>query len=149
MEYRVELSRRAERDSEEAFLHIRQRAPLNTVRWRHGLEAKLRVLERMPEWFALAPENQDTSIEVRQLLYGRYRILYTVRGSTVFVRRGSRRNHPRIGESITVQFLFAIITRSVMATLKSRQLLIRRSLRAWARGGEDRCGAGGGRGGRW
>jgi len=34
----------------------------------------------------------------------------------------------RIGESITVQFLFAIITRSVMATLKSRQLLIRRSL---------------------
>ena len=36
----------------------------------------------------------------------------------------------RIGASITVQFLFAIITRSVMATLKSRQLLMCRSLAA-------------------
>jgi len=40
----------------------------------------------------------------------------------------SRESPLRIGESITVQFLLAIITRSVMATLKSRQLLIRRSL---------------------
>ena len=94
MRYRIELSRRAECDSEEAFLYIRERAPLNAVRWRHGLEAKLRVLERMPASFALAPENQDTTIEVRQLLYGRYRILYTIRGSTVFVltvRHGARR----------------------------------------------------------
>ena len=93
MKYRVELSRRAECDVEEAFLYIREQAPLNAVRWRHGLEAKLRVLERMPESFALAPENQHTVIEVRQLLYGRYRILYTVRGSTVFVltlRHGAR-----------------------------------------------------------
>lgn len=37
MQYRVELSRRAQCDSEEAFLYIRERAPLNAVRWRHGL----------------------------------------------------------------------------------------------------------------
>lgn len=93
MEYQVELSRRAESDIEEAFLYIQERAPRNAVLWRDGLEAKLRVLERMPESFALAPENQDTTIEVRQLLYGRYRILYTVRGLTVFVltvRHGAR-----------------------------------------------------------
>ena len=35
--------------------------------------------------------------------------------------------HLRMGASITVQFLFAIITRSVMATLRSRQLLMSRS----------------------
>ena len=66
---------------------------MNAVRWRHGLEAKLRVLERMPESFTLAPENQDASIEVRQLLYGRYRILYTMRAATAFVltvRHGAR-----------------------------------------------------------
>lgn len=37
--------------------------------------------------------NQDTKFEVRQLLYGRYRILYTLRGSVVFVltvRHGAR-----------------------------------------------------------
>lgn len=47
----------------------------------------------MPGSFELAPESQDATIEVRQLLYGRYRILYTVRGSTVFVltvRHGAR-----------------------------------------------------------
>jgi len=93
IEYQVELSRRAESDIEEAFLYIQQRAPLNATGWRHGLEAKLRVLERMPGSFELAPESQDATIEVRQLLYGRYRILYTVRGSTVFVltvRHGAR-----------------------------------------------------------
>ena len=93
MKYQIELSRRAECDVEEAFLYIRKRSPLNAVRWRQGLEAKLRVLERMPESFACAPENQDSVIEVRQLLYGRYRILYTLRDSLVFVltvRHGAR-----------------------------------------------------------
>jgi plasmid stabilization system protein ParE len=66
MDYRVELSRRAECDSEEAFLYIRKRAPLNAVRWWRGLEAKLRLLEQLPESFAFAPENQDTTIPVRQ-----------------------------------------------------------------------------------
>jgi plasmid stabilization system protein ParE len=93
MKYQVELSRRAECDVEEAFLYLQKRAPLNAVRWRQGLEAKLRLLDQMPESFAYAPENQDTKIGVRQLLYGRYRILYTVRGSVVFiltVRHGAR-----------------------------------------------------------
>lgn len=75
------------------FLYIQERAPLNAIGWRHGLEAKLRVLERMPGSFEPAPESQDATIEVRQLLYGRYRILYTVRGCTVFVltvRHGAR-----------------------------------------------------------
>ncbi len=93
MKYQIELSRRAECDVEEAFSYLRERAPLNAVRWRQRLEARLRVLERMPESFACAPENQDAEIEVRQLLYGRYRILYTLRGSVVFVltvRHGAR-----------------------------------------------------------
>jgi plasmid stabilization system protein ParE len=33
MAYRVEVSRRAERDIEEAFEYIHTRAPLNAIRW--------------------------------------------------------------------------------------------------------------------
>ena len=93
MAYRIELSRRAQQDVEEAFLHIQADAPGNARRWRHALERKLRVLERLPEAFGFAPENYDAKADVRQILFGRYRILYTVRESTVFVltvRHGAR-----------------------------------------------------------
>ncbi len=93
MGYQVELAERAENDIEEAFAFIRNRAPLNAVRWRRALEAKLDLLQRMPNAFALAPENQDWIGEVRQLLFGQYRILYTIVESTVYVltvRHGAR-----------------------------------------------------------
>jgi plasmid stabilization system protein ParE len=93
MAYRVEISRRAERDIEEAFGYISSRAPMNAVRWREGLQRRLRALQTSPEGFGFAPENDVAKADVRQLLYGRYRILYTVRGTTVFVitfRHGAR-----------------------------------------------------------
>jgi plasmid stabilization system protein ParE len=71
MKYQIELSRRAECDVEEAFLYLQERTPLNAARCRQRLEVRLRVLERMPESVACAPENHDTAIEVRQLLFGR------------------------------------------------------------------------------
>lgn len=93
MAYRVELSRRAERDIEEAFAYIHSRAPLNAIRWRKGLEKRLHALETNPEAFGFAPENKTARADVRQLLYGRYRILYTVCEKTVFLitfRHGAR-----------------------------------------------------------
>lgn len=93
MAYRVELARRAERDIEEAFEFIRSRAPLNALRWREGLQQRLRILETRPDAFGFAPENADSHNEVRQILFGVYRILYTIRGDVVFiiaVRHGAR-----------------------------------------------------------
>lgn len=93
MEYRIELSLRAERDIEEAFAYIHSDAPLNAVKWRRGLEAKLELLASMPTIFGAAPENRDSSKEVKQLVYGRYRILYSLEADVVFVlsiRHGAR-----------------------------------------------------------
>jgi plasmid stabilization system protein ParE len=93
MTYPIEISHRAARDIEEAFDYIRSRAPLNALRWRAGLERRLRVLETSPQAFGFAPENDDAKGDVRQMLYGRYRILYTIRAETVFVltvRHGAR-----------------------------------------------------------
>ena len=58
-----------------------------------GADWRNRVLQRSPEAFGFAPENDATNAEVRQLLYGTYRVLYTVRGQSVFilaVRHGAR-----------------------------------------------------------
>jgi len=42
-------------------------------------------LGSMPERFPLAPENDEFPIEVRQMLAGRYRILFTIKSKTVYV----------------------------------------------------------------
>ena len=86
-------ARRTERDIEEAFEYIRVQAPQNAVRWRQGLERRLRALQMAPGRCGFAPENEVAGAEVRQLLYGKYRILYTVREKTVFIitiRHGAR-----------------------------------------------------------
>jgi acetyltransferase-like isoleucine patch superfamily enzyme len=46
MAYRVETSRRAERDIEEAFEYIYSRSPINAIRWREGLERRLLSLQQ-------------------------------------------------------------------------------------------------------
>ena len=73
-EYKVELSLRAEADIEKAFDYILGDSPNNAVKWRHGLQKKLQILERMPESFGFAPENHDAKAEIRQLVYGQHRL---------------------------------------------------------------------------
>ena len=69
------------------------RAPENAWRWRRRLEQRLQVLITSPEAFGFAPEDTEAKAEIRQVLFGKYRILYTVRRQTVFiltVRHGAR-----------------------------------------------------------
>ncbi len=57
------------------------------------MERRLRALQNTPGGFGFAPENDVAEADVRQMLYGKYRILYTVREETVFiitVRHGAR-----------------------------------------------------------
>ena len=100
MAFTIDLSRRASCDIEGAFDYIRARAadifvpaPLNAVRWRKGLEDRIQSLKQNPEAFGFAPENKDAKVEIRQRLFGKYRILYTVRGDVIFIlaiRHGAR-----------------------------------------------------------
>lgn len=74
-------------------MHIHSDAPSNAVGWRRGLESKFDILSRTPTIFGFAPENRDSAKEIRQLIYGRYRILYTVQADVVFIlsiRHGAR-----------------------------------------------------------
>lgn len=70
-------------------------APRNAERWVERILVKLGTLETNPTRCRLAPEADDfEEAEVRQLLFGRFRILFAVDGKQVLilhVRHGSRR----------------------------------------------------------
>ena len=95
MDFQVELSRRAASDIEEIFEYIavESDAPMNAARWRQGLEIQLRRLTHLAGSMPLAEENRHAPCEVRQLLFGKFRILYTVQSKVAFVltiRHGHR-----------------------------------------------------------
>ncbi len=94
MAFTVEFSLRAERDIDEIVLYIQADSPHDATRWRQRLHEKLQALRTLPEACGIAPENAEARCEIRQLIYGRYRVLFTIREKSVFivtVRHGARR----------------------------------------------------------
>ena len=60
MEFTVEISKQAEADFEEAYLHIAKDSPQNAFNWRLELEDKICSLKTFPERCGLAPEHSAT-----------------------------------------------------------------------------------------
>lgn len=60
--------------------------PLNAERWVADLLDVLARLDTLPGGCPIAPEDGEIpDCEIRQCLFGKYRILLTIRGRTVFV----------------------------------------------------------------
>jgi plasmid stabilization system protein ParE len=94
MTYRIELSDRAVRDICNAHDYIRKHGPANPDVWVGELQRKLASLERLPEACGFAPENDFAAVELRQMFHGPFRIVFTIRGTVVYVvtvRHGARR----------------------------------------------------------
>ncbi len=94
MAYTVEFSARARQDIDAIVAYIQADSPVNATRWRQRLELKMSALRMMPEACGAAPESDRSRREVRQLLFGQYRVLFTIEDGTVFVltiRHGARR----------------------------------------------------------
>lgn len=80
---------------EEAYLFIRQDSPGNADRWFNGLRKAIDSLEQMPRRCPLAPENSAFEEEIRHLIHGSYRILFTIDEQEVHVlhvRHGARQH---------------------------------------------------------
>ena len=94
MKCRVLLTPEVKQDIEAAYLHIRADAPETARRWRTRLLALIRTLASFSDRHEIAAEAREVGIELRQMLYGNYRILYTVRPGEVRIhalRHGARR----------------------------------------------------------
>jgi plasmid stabilization system protein ParE len=75
--FRVEFTDVAEMEAQDALLWMLGRSPELAGRWQAGLERAVRSLEQFPTRCALAPESASFDVDVRQLVYGAYRILFT------------------------------------------------------------------------
>lgn len=99
MDFRVELSDQAQHDIAAIYdWLVSQQAGDAGERWFVALRAAIASLATFPSRCPLAPENRDSPVEVRQLLYGErphvYRILFAIEGEAVLVlhiRHGRRR----------------------------------------------------------
>lgn len=91
--YRVELTEPAERDIAEAEEWIAADSPAVAEQWIDGLLAAIETLATMPARCPLAPEDEDHVEEIRQLIYQRHRVMFTILGRRVVVlhvRHGAR-----------------------------------------------------------
>ena len=92
MEYRIELTRRAERDMEDIYDRISTTDSVAGANWFTGLENAIYSLEKMPCRCPLAPESKNWDQPLRHLLYGAksdtYRVIHTVDEArkTVWIR---------------------------------------------------------------
>ncbi|MCL1475940.1 type II toxin-antitoxin system RelE/ParE family toxin [Argonema antarcticum] len=87
MAFSVEISPSALADAEEAFLYIQKDSSLNAEEWYDGLVNAILSLENFPNRCPLASESEEIGREIHQLIYSRYRILFSVTGDVVQVLR--------------------------------------------------------------
>jgi len=89
MKFRVEVTQAAQDQIRRIFIQYKQDFPSLADSWLKGLFKTLDTLKQFPNRCPLAPENDEFSEEVRQLLYGKrsnaYRILFTVEQNTVYI----------------------------------------------------------------
>lgn len=91
---RVLIEENAVSDLTEAYQWIASEAPESAARWLDRLESAIGSLDEHAERCPLAPENEFFTTEIRQLLVGNYRVLFTVRARAVHilhVRHAARR----------------------------------------------------------
>jgi plasmid stabilization system protein ParE len=74
----IEFTDVADMEVQDTFLWLLGRSPDYADRWQAGLEASVNSLSEFPTRCPLAPESDRFEVEVRQQLYGPYRILFTL-----------------------------------------------------------------------
>lgn len=94
MTYRVIPTTAADRELEDAYHYIASDNPAAAAKWYNGCLAAMRSLGEFPNRCPLAPENDEFAEEIRHLIFGNYRILFTICGDEVHVlhvRHGARK----------------------------------------------------------
>lgn len=85
MKYRVEVTDQAETEIESAYQWIFQESPLASEKWFRGLLEVVDSLSTNPERCRVARESDEVGVEIRQLIYGNYRLLFSVEYRSVFI----------------------------------------------------------------
>lgn len=107
MKFQIEFTDVAEMEAQDTLLWLLGRSPDFAGRWQAGLEKAIQSLEVFPTRCARAPESDSFDVDVRQLIYSGYRILFTCLDADgdgaddtiriLHVRHGSRRPLDEVG----------------------------------------------------
>ena len=95
MKYQVEFTNQAYAEVEFAYTWIEQVSPARATEWFNGLVDIVETLYSMPGRCPVAPESVEIGREIRQLIYGKYRLLIAIEGRTIFVlhiRHGAQKH---------------------------------------------------------
>lgn len=85
--YDVYLTKSAQVDIEQIFDYISDDSLTNAVSFISEIEQKVFSLENHPNRNPLIPENEFFEASYRHLIYKKYRIIYRISESSVFVLR--------------------------------------------------------------
>ena len=95
MTYKICVTPEAEVDLRSiADYIVSQHAPEAARRFIKSLRSQIESLRVFPGGYGRAPEGEAVGVDLRQMMHGMYRILYTVEATTVTVhgiRHGARR----------------------------------------------------------
>ena len=83
--FQVIIEESAQADVRQSYDWGRQRwGKRKAQRWIRDLrDAILKQLRAIPQAFPLAPENDEFPEEIRQMIVGRYRVIFTINGHAV------------------------------------------------------------------
>ena len=85
--YRVEIARSAERGALGIYDYLERNSPVKAAQWFAEIERQIRTLSRLPKRCPVIPEADDIGVEYRHLIWGSYRTIFRIDGSTVWVVR--------------------------------------------------------------
>ncbi len=85
--YEVNLTHHAQNDLEHIFYYIAADSPNNAANFILDLEKHVSSLDTFPERHPLIPENEFFGTDYRHLIHQKYRIIYRITESSVFILR--------------------------------------------------------------
>ncbi len=86
-QYQVNLSQQAQNDLERIFYYIADDSINDAANFILQLEKKVYTLELFPDRHPLIPENEFFDTDYRHLIFKKYRIVYRITESSVFILR--------------------------------------------------------------
>ena len=85
--YRVKITRHAEEDIEAIYTYIHRDSPPAASAFVAELERQISTLERFPLRCPTIPEATELGVHYRHLVYGEYRTIFRIVGTTVYILR--------------------------------------------------------------
>jgi plasmid stabilization system protein ParE len=78
-QYQIDITPVAEKEIEDFYLYIAEDSPANAEKWYFAIYDKIQTLTNFPTRSPTADEDCFYDFEIRNLIFGDYRVLYRIK----------------------------------------------------------------------